>query len=300
MWHRRTLTTGRVILYTYSSRNRTAQGFKHHPAEPCLIHGQSWWARLTMVSLSEVHENRETYCIIEGVTSQLTPPCHIIEHHLQLISIDNKGWAELSARCCSFYRNSNRKRTFGSFCTQAGWLHVFTKCYFFNRITYKHACACDTGHTHKSQILLSHTRKNMGQKSWLVSQMCPTLLIMFHIPALIPVGWQWETFLQHDTQLNVVIIKQKLKESFMIGFIRTLIKRTGKKISSSLSYGYCYSKTNTTSHNKLRIYFGSAGSSYMTQQEASVPSAAGRKPEQLLPKTFGSPSNSTKGHWCYV
>lgn len=35
----------------------------------------------------------------------------------------------------------------------------------------------------------------------------------------------------------------------------------------------------------------------MTQQEASVPSAAGRKPEQLLPKTFGSTFNLTKGHF---
>lgn len=135
----------------------------------------------------------------------------------------------------------------------------------------------------------------MGQKSWLVSQMCPTLLTMFHIPAL--VGWQWETFPQHDTQLDVVIIKQKLKERFMIGFIRTLIKRTGKKIYFVSAIVYRYFKTNTSSHNKLRIYFGSAGSSYMTQQEASIPSAAGRKPEQLLPKTFGRTFNLTKGHF---
>lgn len=67
----------------------------------------------------EVHENKESHCIIGGVTNQLTALCRIIEHHLQLISIDNKGWGKLSPKCCSFYRNSKRKRTFGSFSTQA-------------------------------------------------------------------------------------------------------------------------------------------------------------------------------------
>lgn len=34
-----------------------------------------------------------------------------------------------------------------------------------------------------------------------------------------------------------------------------------------------------------------------TQQEASVPPPAGRKPEQLLPKTFEDTFNVTKGHF---
>lgn len=64
---------------------------------------------------------------MEGATSHLTPPCHVIEHHLQLIRIENKGWGKLSLRWCSCDRNSKRTRIFCE-CWRSQYWNCDTSC----------------------------------------------------------------------------------------------------------------------------------------------------------------------------
>lgn len=127
MWHRRTLTPSITTCDPWSVMN----------------YGQP---------VCEVHENRETHWIVEGVTSQLTPPCHIIQHHLQPISIDNKVEA-------NFHRGAAPvTETPGPLGHSALKQNGYSFLRNVTISTHKHACACDTGHAHKPQILRSHTR----------------------------------------------------------------------------------------------------------------------------------------------
>lgn len=118
---------------------------------------------MTRISLSGVHEYRETRCVIEGVTSQLMPTCPLLEHHCQLISIDNKGWSQLSPRCCCFSINSKRKRPFGSFCTQAERLTFYSKLLFQQDNKQTCMCSWHGSHPRTPDPSVSHTQEYVSR-----------------------------------------------------------------------------------------------------------------------------------------
>lgn len=82
----------------------------------------------------------------------------------------------------------------------------------------------------------------------------------------------------------------------MIGFIRTLIKKDKEEDSFCFCLGLLLPQHKHHQPSETQDLFGFCWLiMFMTQQEASGPSPAGRKPEQLLPKTFGSTFHLTKG-----
>lgn len=143
--------------------------------------------------------------------------------------------------------------------------------------------------THPGSFSLTHARMCVKRPDsyQAYGKRCALPFSKFHIPAL--AGWQRGTFPQPDKQLKTISNKTKRKERSMIGFIRTFIKQDKEEDSFCVCLGLPPPQHKHQQPSETQdLFWFCCLIMFMTQQEASGPSPAGRKPEQLLPETFGS------------